>query len=89
MLQIVATTSCFGGLAYHLWKNDLDTWGKAVSAMVLSGIGGGLTLLWLWSEMQDSPEKMAVISVLSGIGATTLIDFGIYSLQRWVRSKLS
>ena len=83
-LMIVAGFSSVGGIAYHLWFGRSISARQWAGALLLSGFCGVLTYLWLYEEV-SSHLKLIVVSILAGIGGTSLLDLAVSQLADKVK----
>jgi hypothetical protein len=84
-IAIVAGFSSIGGIAYHLWFGRTISVRQWIGALLLSGFCGALTYLWLFEDV-SSHLKLIVVSILAGIGGTSLLDLAIIQLSDKVKS---
>ena len=84
IIALVGTFSSIGGIAYHLWFGRPITRRQWAGATLLSGICGVLTYLWLFEDV-DSQLKLIVVSILAGIGGTSLLDLAVLQLAEKVK----
>lgn len=89
----ISFISGFGGVAYHLWRGEVISLKRFIGATMLSSLAGVLAFMWLWQPELITPTKMIVISVLAGIGATTILDLIVAFLNKqgpkWIQDILS
>ena len=79
LLALVGGFSSVGGIAYHLWFGRPITTRQWVGATMLSGFCGVLTYLWLFEDV-SSQLKLIVVSILAGIGGTSLLDLAVVQI---------
>jgi hypothetical protein len=79
LLALVGGFSSVGGVAYHLWFGRTISVRQWIGAALLSGFCGVLTYLWLFEDV-TSQLKLIVVSLLAGIGGTSLLDLAILQL---------
>jgi hypothetical protein len=84
ILALVGGFSSIGGMAYHLWFGRPITRRQWVGAVLLSGFCGVLTYLWLFEDV-DSQLKLIVVSILAGIGGTSLLDLAVLQLAEKIK----
>ena len=77
----VAAIGSLGGVSYHLWRGEAITIRRWVGAIGLSAVGSVLSLLWQHTDMAGEPYKLGAVSILCGIGATTLVDGVLAALR--------
>jgi hypothetical protein len=88
ILSLITSVSGLGGIAYHLWRGDVVGWKRWVGAAVLSAVAGGLVALWLWDSLKDTPTRLAAVSVLAGIGGTTIFDFLTVAWENQIKKRV-
>ena len=84
VIALVGWFSSIGGIAYHLWFGRPITKRQWVGATLLSGFCGVLTYLWLFEDV-DSQLKLIVVSILAGIGGTSLLDLAVLQLAEKIK----
>jgi len=84
MLAVVGGFSSVGGIAYHLWFGRSITTRQWIGATLLSGFCGVLTYLWLFEDV-TSQLKLIVVSILAGIGGTSLLDLAVLQLADMIK----
>ena len=84
VIALVGWFSSVGGIAYHLWFGRPITRRQWVGATLLSGFCGVLTYLWLFEDV-DSQLKLIVVSILAGIGGTSLLDLAVLQLAEKIK----
>lgn len=84
IIALVGGFSSVGGIAYHLWFGRSITRRQWVGATLLSGFCGVLTYLWLFEDV-DSQLKLIVVSILAGIGGTSLLDLAVLQLAEKIK----
>jgi hypothetical protein len=87
-LLIVAWFSSIGGIAYHLWFGRNISARQWVGALLLSGFCGVLTYLWLYEDV-SSHLKLIAVSILAGIGGTSLLDLAVSLFADKIRGFLN
>jgi hypothetical protein len=80
VIALVGGFSSVGGIAYHLWFGRSITTQQWIGAALLSGFCGVLTYLWLYEDV-ISQLKLIVVSLLAGIGGTSLLDLAVLQLS--------
>lgn len=83
LLIWVTSLSGFGGIAYQLWKGGELSARRIFGAIILSALTGLLVFLWLMPDFAEVNGKLVSISILSGIGGTTIIDVLVASAERY------
>lgn len=82
---LVFLTSSVGGLATHLRDGGLLTTKQIASAVLNAGLFGLIVFLVMFKRMQDDYMLLVGISLLSGMGCTSLFAFALELLKRfWV-----
>jgi len=71
MFVVVAS---FGGVAYHLWKNEPFWTRRMIGAVLLSAAFGAGIACWCYTDLHDCIPKLIAIALAGGIGATNVID---------------
>ncbi len=84
IIALVGGFSSAGGIAYHLWFGRPITIRQWIGAALLSGFCGVLTYLWLYEDV-SSQLKLIVVSILTGIGGTSLLDLAVLQLASKVK----
>lgn len=84
IIAIVSGFSSIGGIAYHLWFGRPITTRQWIGAALLSAFCGALTYLWLFEDV-DSQLKLIVVSILAGIGGTSLMDLAVIQLSEKIK----
>jgi hypothetical protein len=84
IIALVGSFSGIGGIAYHLWFGRPITTRQWIGATLLSGFCGVLTYLWLFEDV-DSQLKLIVVSLLAGIGGTSLLDLAVLQIASKMR----
>lgn len=79
IIAVVGAFSSIGGIAYHLWFGRPITRRQWIGATMLSAFCGVLTYLWLFEDV-DSQLKLIVVSILAGIGGTSLLDLAVVQI---------
>jgi hypothetical protein len=82
--------SSLAGIARMLWILDPDTneshsmkWYRWFGAACSCGFFGLIVSLWLYEDFLGSPEKLAGIALLAGLGGSTTFDF----VLAWLRTR--
>jgi hypothetical protein len=83
-IAVVSGASSIGGIAYHLWLGRSIGLRQWIGALLLSGLCGVLTYLWLYEDL-ESHLKLIVVSILSGIGGTSILDLLVLKIIDKVR----
>lgn len=82
---LIFMTSTFGGLATHLREGGVLTAKRVIGAMLNSGLFGMIVFMVMFKRMQDDYMLLVGISLLSGMGCTSLFAFALELLKRfWV-----
>jgi len=84
LLLVVGVTSSVAGLANLLWDGKKLAWQRILAATVLSGVAGSVVFLLGYEQLSDFPNFLAGVSILSGIGGASTLDF----LAAIVRKKI-
>ena len=80
IVALVGGFSSVGGIAYHLWFGRPIAFRQWVGAALLSGFCGVLTYLWLFEDV-SSQLKLIAVSLLAGIGGTSLLDLAVIQIS--------
>lgn len=88
VLGLVSAISGLGGIAYHMWRGDVVGWRRWIGAAILSAVAGGLVALWLWDSLSETPTRLAAVSVLAGIGGTTIFDFLTVMWEQQIKKRV-
>jgi hypothetical protein len=74
-MSAVFMGSSLGGLARMLLAEEELPLRKVVGCMLLSGVAGVIVALLLWDYLAENRALLAGVSLLSGVGGSTTIDF--------------
>jgi hypothetical protein len=80
----IFVAASFGGLASLLRSKRQITTRLVVSAMLNSGLFGWVIAGGMWRQYGgENPTLIFAISILAGLGGTTMIDFAL----QWLRAR--
>lgn len=75
LILVIFAVSSVAGLAHLLWEGKPLPTSKVVGACILSGIAGTVVFLLLYDSLTDRPHFLAGVSILSGIGGASTLQF--------------
>lgn len=81
--------SSVAGLAHILWEGKVLPKGRIVGAILMSGFAGLIVGLLLWEKLVNYPALLTGVSLLSGIGGASTIDFLISILRKYALRSMS
>ena len=87
-LGAVFISSSIGCLAKMLANEETIPARKTIGCLLLSGVAGSLVAMALWDSLNSRLELLGAVSILSGIGGASTLDF-LFILVRRMACKIS
>ena len=75
VLASIFVGSSVSGWAKLIWQNKPLTIKQKVAGTILSGFCGTIVALLLWESMENNMARLVGISILSGIGGASTLEW--------------